>query len=387
MWYRIGLLGAVCGLAVLFGWGLFICRGHPSLSSSYPPKAWHPAPEYAPTETILVSELLFAPKYQGITFARALLATGVRLFVLKSDATTVEQGRDFLQQIGFTAAEMGRVSVVNIAHDSPWIRDFGPVPLIDTVPLRSSSLRLADFNYRIASGLNDFVPYQLAMFIDASVEHMPLALDGGNFLTDGSNCLMAGDFVDTLAMKSDDNYASVIENIKEIMIKGMGCRDVLILQNAPHQHIDMWLKLTDAHHGVISVVRPETLKLLKESGNMEAYGEMLALRTSLEKLALSLSSRYQLLEVPLPVVYRNVFRNYTNAVLVNGHALVPQYRKSKTPAFDYPDESLTPLYEEEVQKVYKQLGFKVTFVDADALIADGGALHCATGHLPIPSSR
>ena len=385
--FRIALWALAVGALIAFSSvaGILIGRGPLNRNSGNAlQQAWHPAAEYAPTDAILVSELIFAPKYRGITFAQAILATGVRLIILRPEAGSGEENGEFLNHAGFTKDEMARVSVVNIAHETPWIRDFGPVPLIDIAPLKIKTPRFAAFNDRLAVSLADTVPLQLAMYLGASVEHMPLVLDGGNFLTDGARCLLAGDFIDVLAMKSADTHAAVMERAREVLAGGLGCREILFIDNAPHEHIDMWFKVMDAHHGIISAVQPATLKILRESGDLAALDAMMALRIQLEKVASTLRAHYSLIEVPQPVVHRGVFRNYTNALLINGHALVPQYRTSRAAGFSYPDEKLNSFYEDMTRRAYEGLGFKVTFVDADALIADGGALHCASGHLPHP---
>ena len=382
---RMVLLAAGAGVFVILG----AAAVHRWVRVAFPSfirpasHSWRPAPEYAPAGGVMVSELIFAPKYQGLPFARALLATGVRLLVLRSEPYTKEQNDDFLRSSGFTQNEFPHIEVVNIAHETPWVRDFGPISLIDTNKHSPQKpvLRLAGFSDRLTTGLSETVPYQLGIYLGASVEHVPLALAGGNLLTDGERCLVAGDFLDTLAMKSADTYASVRDNARALMEEGLGCRELIVLENAPHEHIDMWFKVTGPGRGVISAVRPETLDLLREGGYGAALTEMIAIRTKLQKLARALGPYYTLSEVPLPVVHRGVFRNYTNAVLVNGHALIPQFRKSRMPGFEYPDEKLQAFYEGEVRTVYEKQGFQVTLVDADALIADGGALHCATGHL------
>ena len=64
-----------------------------------------------------------------------------------------------------------------------------------------------------------------------------------------------------------------------------------------------------------------------------------------------------------------MFRSYTNSLLVNGTAFVPQY-------------ATDPVHGPRVEAIYQDLGFKVVWVPSDSLIRDGGAVHCVTMQVP-----
>jgi agmatine/peptidylarginine deiminase len=82
----------------------------------------------------------------------------------------------------------------------------------------------------------------------------------------------------------------------------------------------------------------------------------------------------------MPLPDSDVFRSYTNSLLLNGTALIPRYIRSISGS--YPDQSLQDSYEAEVRAIYESLGYKVVFIPSDGMIDNGGAVHCVTMQVP-----
>ena len=75
-------------------------------------------------------------------------------------------------------------------------------------------------------------------------------------------------------------------------------------------------------------------------------------------------------------------RTYANALLVNGHAMIPSYSKTDQNGVPLLDADFLESYEKEVKDIYEAYRYKVSFIKSDVIIADGGALHCVGLQLP-----
>lgn len=64
--------------------------------------------------------------------------------------------------------------------------------------------------------------------------------------------------------------------------------------------------------------------------------------------------------------------SYTNSLLVNGTAIIPQYKESGA----FSD------YDNKAVEIYRSAGFKTVLIDARILTRNGGAIHCATMQVP-----
>lgn len=131
---------------------------------------------------------------------------------------------------------------------------------------------------------------------------------------------------------------------------------------------------------------------------------------------------YTLEEVPMPLpqlveVYEDeektykypnfIVRSYSNSLIINTRAasqvLIPEYTTlkwydesdeesevdvSQSPAQQAPvknkyiDDDLIPEYRKAVEATYKKYFDRTTFILADDLIADAGAIHCTTMQIP-----
>lgn len=75
--------------------------------------------------------------------------------------------------------------------------------------------------------------------------------------------------------------------------------------------------------------------------------------------------------------YQPVYRTYTNALLLKGRALVPQYVKNFNGA-PYEDDEFRSTYESSATAAYAAAGYTPVFVPMDKFIAMQGAVHCIT---------
>ena len=335
-----------------------------------------PVAEFEPTEFVLVSEFIFGKPHHGLELAKAVIDAGAKVLILANIDSDFQDNK----QVAWLEEELGsgNFSLLPASHESLWVRDFGPIPTVRFHAHSGSELVLADFLYRDTSKLDDTIPYQTGLYLEASLTHLPLPFDGGNFMTDGDTCLLTDDF-----RGWDDFEASVPElrqnqknALKNRLKDAIGCRKVHIIADAPHEHIDMWLKFTSPGRVLVNQINSDSFKPLSMAAEHLIQVQNFARR--LDEIASELVSLgLTVKRLPQPVPHPEAFFTYANTTLVNQTAIIPSYRTFAEGGDDFAE------YERQVAVAYDQEGFTPVFVDAAELIRDGGALHCVTSQVPF----
>lgn len=341
-------------------------------------------PEYQKTDGVILSEMLFQDQLGGLSLTRAVLAGRAQPVILTNEPKAQTENKKWLLAQGFSTEEAEKIMVLGISHDTYWLRDFGPIPVAQGGPGKNTVLKLVDPIYRNDSLLNDTVPYQLGLYLRASVEHMPVYMDGGNFLTDSKRCYIAEGSKESLTVYEDriDHFLiTPPDQLKEHLKHTLGCQEVVSFADAPHEHIDMWAKVIDDQRVVVNSIPENALSLVRKE-NPDEYQRLLAINRNLDAAAKQFADYLEVVRIPMPIPFGKIFRTYTNATIVNNVIAVPSYKKFIDMDKDYPDQTLLTTYEADVRKIYESLGFEVHFVESDQLIQHGGSVHCATSHIP-----
>jgi agmatine/peptidylarginine deiminase len=168
-----------------------------------------------------------------------------------------------------------------------------------------------------------------------------------------------------------------------------GCKNVLILPSMPYegtQHLDLWAKFVDDRTILVSQIADEVLDLPAYSPEDRVRAR--EVQSFLESRAAELQSRgFRIIRLPMPAPNfaadgYNLFRSYTNSLLLNGHVFLPRYVRPANEADsvngEYIDLPYVPAYEDSVERIHRELGFTVHWIPSDSMIAKGGAVHCTT---------
>lgn len=323
-----------------------------------------------------------------------------------------------------------------------WTRDYAPIMAIN----KHGKPVLLDFNYHRNRPFADMFARSLNLhFPEAERLSVPLYLEGGNFMINKrAECFVseavveankkplselktpiyrsgivvpdelapdfAYDYVPGLLyideygdkrVHTDDLYLERSQ-VKSLIRKYVGCRKVHIMKPMPHEstgHIDMFMKFLNDDIILLSRLDGDRVAEIR---NDEQQRVAVEIKNFLDRVRFELLyTGYDVKTIPMPVPevltqYDKrgiVVRTYVNSLLiVNGEkklALVPSYEKGYYPDahlddrfYSYADASHLKDDLFEVEKVYKDAGYKVRFFNADALIRDLGALHCATMQYP-----
>ncbi|MGE0172121.1 MAG: agmatine deiminase family protein [Oligoflexales bacterium] len=335
--------------------------------------------DFLPTDSVIVSDTLFEEEFPARNLAADILEAGANLIFLTSTNLTPQTEIEWLQKNGLGTVPENRLSFIPVSHDSYWVRDFGGQFIFSKFPETPRALKIVDFPFRDESYLNDTVPYQIGLFLKLGVEHIPLTLEGGNFIFDGSTCFLTDESVfskDLTESEREELPGKINSYLKEFL----GCNNVVIVDKAPYNHIDMWAKPVGKGIVLVNSIDKQALQEL-EKQEPRQYPKIKEMQQSLDRAAAILAQHTKVERVPMPIPNSSIFPSYTNSTLVNGVALVPRYKSTGT-LEDYVDAAHFARYEAEVEKAYQKHGYKVKFLNADHLITNGGAIHCVTVDIP-----
>lgn len=318
---------------------------------------FRPVPEFARTEKVALSASLFEFNYRATQLAGAIKAAGASVEIVGSGNQST--------------AEALPASVVT-DHSNIWIRDFSPIPVT-----KSGKIIFTGFASNSPDQENKFFGETLTRQLGRPYRAATFELEGGNFLTDGNKCYIAG------KLEESKNDASPVPSITE-MQKGLGCTDLIVISKPPHVHIDMFAKILGPNLVAVNVLDESLLEFYRDSDG-EVPEELVELNEALDRSADQFSKHLNVVRLPMPAPYKNTFRTYANAILVNQTAIIPDYEQYGWNYGPYPDTQLLPELREKVKKIYSEAGFNPVFINADGLIYNGGAFHCVTMHLPSPT--
>ena len=338
--------------------------------------------EFAPVAAVVVTQHLFEKRYAGRDILRTALAAGAKVLIAL-DANILGDQAGWLDSLGLSPEERRIVTLLPVPVESQWVRDFGPIPIFRD----AARLTFVEGVYPHNQEADIAFSKRLASSLAVAHEGMPIYFEGGNFLTDGRRCFMSSLVPDAQIFadarngeegKTDPRAATALELRNRI-----GCLDVILIENPPHPHIDMYAKIVSPDTVLVGELEEKTLSLFRDQEGVAPL-DYQRLQATLDEAAAQLAKHLRVIRIPVPVPFRGTNRNFTNALLINGHALVPSYDRMGFDYDNYPDQELKDYYENKVRGIYEAQGFQVTFANADALIYNGGALHCVALQIPTP---
>jgi agmatine/peptidylarginine deiminase len=279
----------------------------------------------------------------------------VPVFVTPCRDASEEQFNSLLESRGIP--HQG-IRFLNLRHDWFWARDFGPV----AVEMPDGRPAFLDFRYPQTRVLDDGLPSALAATFDVPVYRVPVALEGGVFMTNGEGLCVT---TPTLAVANADvTFPDLVETIGRVL----GCRRLVFLESPRGEstgHVDMFAKFTAPDAVLVSAfdagIEPD------EAARMDRNARLL------EALRLGDGGSLRVVRVPAPAPEDGVYRSYTNSLIINGTAIVPVYGRASGE-------------EAAVRDAYRRAlpdGWRLSTVDASTAIDLGGAVHCAGLELRI----
>jgi agmatine/peptidylarginine deiminase len=338
--------------------------------------------EYAKADGVIVSSELMSG-YGREDLVKAIVDAGAKkvwITVNRGSGETVQSPTfsRLRQVLGKDVSKLSIVEQKDSGQVTVWARDWSPLGAITS----DNELRLLDFNYYPRRPADDATSRSFAGLTGTPRVSVPVYNEGGNFMNNmRGECMMTTRVTDANAdvFKAGDMVLDA-EDIKQYYGSFAGCAKTFIFPRMPSEgtgHIDMWGKFLNDDTVIVGQISDETLSYASSSNRSLA----LRIQSFLDARAADIADLgYNVVRIPMPVPAADLYRSYTNSLLLNGTAIIPQYLSNG--GRSYADQSQLRSYEAEVRRVYNSLGYKVVFIPSDEMIATGGAVHCVTMQIP-----
>lgn len=278
------------------------------------------------------------------------------ILLLVRDADDQFAAVDVLRRAGLSRRT---VRFVQLPFDSIWSRDYGPA----VVRTRDGSLQIIDSDYQRGERPNDDdVPALLGPQLDIPAIRAPLAIEGGNLISNGAGlCLTTTKVLEQNAERGRSEL-----DVRETLRRFYGASDTIFLEPLTGEqtgHVDMFA----------TFLAPDTVLVGQAAVDEDAANaEILDRNAGRLEGAWTPHGPLKVVRIPMPPSQGETWRTYTNVLYANGTILVPAY-----PAAD-------PAGTVAAAMLYRKLlpGHRIVSIDCDQLIELGGALHCISRNLP-----
>jgi agmatine/peptidylarginine deiminase len=286
--------------------------------------------------------------------------------VCVADALVREHAESLLRA---SAVDLARVRFVEIEYDDTWLRDSGPISLINGHAFQLHDFRFTGWGGKFNASRDDrLVGGLIARDIFApGAEHRRIdwALEGGAIESDG-----AGTLLTTWRCLHQRHPEQSREQMNRIFAEHLRAERVLWLEYGYLQGDD-----TDAHIDTLARFAPDDRIVFQACDDKTDlhFDELARMRDELAALKTPSGAAYTLLPLPWakPILDdgRRLAASYANYLIVNNAVLVPAYGD---PA------------DAEAARVIATAhpGRSVVQVPCRPLIWQNGSLHCVTMQLP-----
>ncbi|WP_328352388.1 agmatine deiminase family protein [Mycobacterium sp. NBC_00419] len=333
--------------------------------------AWQMPAEWAPHERCLMAwptrETLWGPYFEEAKAEYAATANAIGHFepvLMITNPGQADEAR---------AACSAAVEVVELAIDDSWIRDSGPLVVLDHTGRRSA----VDFGFN--SWGERFLPYDQDATISRRVLEVlgiertasDMILEGGSITVDGEGTLIT---TEQCLLNVNRNPAMTRDDIEAELKGRLGVSKVIWL---PYGHYDD--AHTDGHvDGVCTYVRPGVvIAQTCDDPQLPDYDRMAANLKVLRDSTDAAGRSFEILELPeFPVTTlpdgTTTMVAYANFYVANGGVVVPI-------AGHELDESAL----ETLRRAFPDR--EVVGVPGNIVAYGGGGVHCITQQIPQPN--
>ncbi|MCK5686894.1 agmatine deiminase family protein [bacterium] len=249
--------------------------------------------------------------------------------------------------------DMANLSFLVAPTNSVWIRDFGPMFVLDDKGDRG----VLDLIYNRPRPNDDKIPQKVAEHCGFNYYKPSLILPGGNLIIDGKGTAFMTDVVFDSSEGGDPSMTHA--KIEKIFNNFYNVERVVIIPKMNRDgtgHIDMFCKLLP---GNVFIVGEYASPSDGASGNYDILNKNAETLAGMKDLD---GNSYKVVRIPMPK-YTGTSFSYTNSLILNKTVLVPIYGKSF-------DDTALKIYRDNMP------GYKVVGFDCSRIITANGAIHC-----------
>ncbi len=301
--------------------------------------------------------------YQALV---AAIARFERAIVIVADEALERHARARLEAVG---ARLDRVRFVRAPYDDTWLRDSGPITLVDGSGFNLLDFRFTGWGGKFEASLDDqLIEALIARGVFAPHAHTRIdwALEGGGIESDG-----AGTIVSTLRCLHQRHPQMSKAELADKLVRELHASRVCILERGYLEGDD-----TDAHIDTLArLVAPDHIVYQGcDDPSDSHYAELQAMAAELAMLRTASGQPYRLTALPwAPTIRdetgRRLAASYANFLIIDGAVLMPAYGVATD------DTALRALAAALPDR-------QAIAVPCRALIEQNGSLHCVTMQLP-----
>lgn len=287
------------------------------------------------------------------------------LVICVADGAVRERARQLLAAAGVDAK---RLRYVETAYDDTWLRDSGPLTLVDGARFRLVDFRFTGWGGKFEGGRDDrLIETLIARGLFRAAEHRRIdwALEGGAIESDG-----AGTLLTTWRCLHQRHPQMTRAEIEALLKDALGAARVLWLEHGYLEGDD-----TDAHVDTLARFAPGEAIVFQTCDDPADphHDELARMREEIAGLRTADGHPYRLHPLPWARAIlddgRRLASSYANYLVLDGAVVVPAYGDPADAAAASAIAAAHP-------------GRTVVAVDARELIWQNGSVHCLTMQLP-----
>jgi agmatine/peptidylarginine deiminase len=271
--------------------------------------------------------------------------TGLNGSGVMSDVTVATQGVASQLRYDMVQANvpLDDVEIYVADLDTVWMRDYGPIILRDGAGNRS----VADPEYYPGRDNDDAFPAAYANWRGWSLTDVRVGYEGGNFATDGRTTSMCSTGVQLFNRHM--SQSQIERELRKLGHSQIEWFRPLIDEGTTH--VDMFMRIMDDGKALVSRYP-------------SSHRQSVVCDQAAQKLQ---NLGYQVTRVDADYGY-DEFGTYSNSVLANGVALVPQYNNATK--------------NRAALRAYESLGYTAVGIRSKLIIRYSGATHCVSMQVP-----
>ncbi|MEC8866208.1 MAG: agmatine deiminase family protein [Verrucomicrobiota bacterium] len=330
------------------------------------PEDFFPVAEFRKQAAILIgchNQIHLIPEFFG-EIANAV-ARKVPLFGVVSTETQALQGVRMIDELGLPPDSM---RFLVIPSDSIWIRDYAPF----IVRYDQEKAAMVDASYRSKNApikrlKDEFMCFELSRLLELPVRSIPLLLEGGNFISNGTGLLLTSSKTILMNEQGGFSHNQLISMFNEFLgVNGVYAVNPLI--DEPNGHLDMFVTMLDKNLAVVAEMDPSI-----DSENSNLLNEAADIISSITTPSGPIEVRR--IPMPSPTTQKawGDWRSYTNVIMANGVLLMPSY------------SDVDPALENQAEQVYRSAlppDWEIKRINCDPLAGFRGQLHCLSYNIP-----
>ncbi|WP_242107455.1 agmatine deiminase family protein [Luteimonas aquatica] len=275
--------------------------------------------------------------------------------------------------------DMARVTFLPVEYDDTWLRDSGPITLLENEASGDRAFRLLDFRFtgwggKFEASRDDLLVQRLSeagTFLESTRQNIDFALEGGAIDTDGAGTLL------TTWQCLHERHPDIARDALDGKLAGwLAQRRVLWLDHGYLEGDD-----TDAHVDTLArFAAPDAIVFQACDDPADShYAELGAMAAEIAALRTADGRPYRLFPLPWaqPVIDRDgegksrrLAASYANFLIVNGAVLMPAY-----------GDPADTMAAEVLQRAFPDR--EIVPIPCRSLIWQNGSLHCITMQLPL----